>query len=187
MTTDRESNRKLRRATVFAPLVVGGRVESVGQRIASAVHLGLLTDGEQFPAEAELATQLNVSTVTLREALAHLRVQGVIETRRGRNGGSFIRSRGGAPASVLRARLLQMSSAEWRDLGDELAAIETDCAHLAAQRATPEDLDNLRRMLELLPGASTVAERYRADSRFHLAIAIASQSERLTRSELRLQ
>ncbi|MGE2730736.1 FadR/GntR family transcriptional regulator [Mycolicibacterium vaccae] len=186
MTTDADPQHRLTRQTVFSPLSDSGRVEEVGQRIASAVHLGLLVDGEQLPSEAELAAQLSVSTVTLREALVNLRAQGLIETRRGRNGGSFIRAGAGTPREALYSRLRRLSAAEWRDIGDEQMAIEAAIAFVAAERATVEDVERLHAVMELLPTATTPASRYRADSRFHLSLAVASQSERLTRSEIRL-
>ncbi|MGV9864068.1 FadR/GntR family transcriptional regulator [Rhodococcus koreensis] len=187
MTIDGDPYIKLRRETVFSPLGGGGRAESIGLRIASAVHLGLLADGEQLPSETELAAQLNVSTVTLREALVHLRAQGLIETRRGRNGGSFIRSNPAISVPMLVARLAQFSASEWRDLGDEQAAIESASAYLAAQRATSDDLERLHSLADGVAHVATPSQRYRADSRFHLAIAVVSQSERLTRSEVRIQ
>src|SRR3712207_4510864 len=62
------------RRAVFAPLDDGAlRSEAVVRRVGSAIALGLLADGEQLPTEADLATMLRVSTVTLREALAELR------------------------------------------------------------------------------------------------------------------
>lgn len=186
MTAHATSQHQLTRRTVFSPLSDSGRVEEVSQRIASAVHLGLLTDGEQLPSETELAAQLSVSTVTLREALMNLRNQGLVETRRGRNGGSFIRADTGTPAEVLRERLRSLSATEWRDLGDEQMAIEAAIAFVAAERATDEDVERLHAVMELLPVADTPAARYQADSRFHLAVAVASQSERLTRSEIRI-
>lgn len=186
MTAIPESQHQLTRRTVFSPLSDSGRVEEVSQRIATAVHLGLLADGEQLPSEAELAAQLSVSTVTLREALVHLRAQGIIETRRGRTGGSFVRTSGEAPQEVLNNRLRRLSVTEWRDLGDEQMAIEAAIAYVAAERATDEDVERLHAVMRLLPQATTPAERYQADSRFHLALAVASQSERLTRAEIRL-
>src|SRR3712207_9377203 len=81
------------RRAVFAPLDDGAlRSEAVVRRVGSAIALGLLGDGEQLPAETELATLLNVSTMTLREALAELRGLGLVATRRGRGGGSFVQA-----------------------------------------------------------------------------------------------
>ncbi len=73
---------------VFAPVDNTARVHAVVRRLSDAIALGLLGDGEQLPSETDLAAHLGVSTVTLREALMALRQQGLIETRRGRGGGS---------------------------------------------------------------------------------------------------
>src|SRR5215467_1164181 len=63
----------VRARTLFTPLDTGGRADTVTRRLAKAIRLGLLLDGERLPAESQLAGQLGVSTVTLREALATLR------------------------------------------------------------------------------------------------------------------
>src|SRR5687768_10641430 len=79
------------RNAVFAPVADGSaRREVVARRLGGAIALGLIGDGEQLPSELELATSLNVSTVTLRDALADLRARGLVVTRRGRGGGSFV-------------------------------------------------------------------------------------------------
>ena len=63
---------------VFAPLDDGAvRSDAVVRRLAGAIALGLIADGEQLPPEAELATSLRVAVVTLREALADLRRRGL--------------------------------------------------------------------------------------------------------------
>jgi GntR family transcriptional regulator, transcriptional repressor for pyruvate dehydrogenase complex len=185
--TDSDVHRKLPLETVFSSLSESARVQAVAQRISAAVHLGLLGEGEQLPSEADLASKLSVSTVTVREALVHLRAQGLIETKRGRHGGSFVRRTGGTPRDVLDKRLRTYTAAEWRDLCDEQATVEAGVAYLAAQRATREDIDRLHAVLEMLPAARSPAERYKADSQFHLALAVVSQSERLARSAIRIQ
>lgn len=175
------------RTTVFAPLTSGGRTEAVIQRITESVALGLLSDGEQLPSETELSAQLGVSTVTLREALASLREQGLVETRRGRKGGSFVRAPVDPTRAVLRQRLVSLSVTDLRDAGDELAAVSGAAARLAASRAST---DNVRRLLSLasrVEEASGPGERARADSRFHIEVAVAAASERLTRAEVSLQ
>ena len=80
------------RQAVFAPLQVEGAVERIVRRIGEAVGSGVLAEGERLPSEAELAAMLEVAPMTLRQALAVLRDAGVLETRRGRGGGSFVAS-----------------------------------------------------------------------------------------------
>src|SRR5829696_4750705 len=168
------------RHTVLAPLDRRGRVAEVERRLADAIKGGVFGDGDQLPSEAELAAQLGVATVTLREALVGLRSTGLVRTRRGRNGGTFVH----APAETAHARLLErlreLSVDDLRDLADHRAAIAGAAAALAAQRASGADL-------ERLAGAATDAERRAADARFHVEMAATTRSLRLTRAETELQ
>jgi len=180
----------VRARTVFAPLDEGGRAGTVARRLAQAITLGLLLDGERLPAETELASQFGVSPVTLREALAALREAGLVETRRGRRGGSFVRApddgEAGAQAAQLTGQLRRLSLHELRDIGDHRAAVAGTAARLAAQRALPGDVATLREHVGRLRAAGTLSERRRADARIHIEIAAAAQSPRLTREEMTL-
>lgn len=176
----------VRARTLFAPLAAGGRAETVSRQLAQAIRLGLLLDGERLPPESDLASQLGVSTVTLRDALATLRELGLVETRRGRGGGSFVCAPGERrPADLVRP-LQALSLHELRDLGDHRAAIAGAAARLAAERALESDVAALREHAARLTGAATLTERRRADTRFHVEIAAAAQSPRLTREEMGL-
>jgi DNA-binding FadR family transcriptional regulator len=176
----------VRARALFAPLDAGGRAETVARRLTQAISLGLLLDGERLPAESHLAGQFGVSPVTLREALATLRVMGLVETRRGRHGGSFVR----APQDPQRAQLERLlgllSLHELRDIGNHRAAIAGATARLAAEQALREDLDILHEHAGRLRGAGTLTERRRADARLHIEIAAVAQSPRLTREEMDL-
>lgn len=175
------------RGAVFAPVERRARVDTVVRRIGDAIELGLLADGEQLPGESELAGRLGVSTVTLREALMALRQQGLVTTRRGRGGGSFV-SRPRPPAEDrLLGRLRDWSSTELRDLGDHWAALSGTAARLAADRTEPHDLRRLRRTAEELADAGDAAARGRIYGRFHVELAAAAQSARLTRAQIALQ
>ncbi|MER5910129.1 GntR family transcriptional regulator [Streptomyces sp. NPDC001982] len=175
------------RRAVFAPVDNRARVEAVVRRLGDAIELGLLADGEQLPGESELAGQLGVSTVTLREALMALRQQGLVTTRRGRGGGSFVALPEVPGEERLRARLRGWSTEELRDLGDHWAALSGAAALLAAQRTEPEDLVQLRRTVEELDRAADAAARSRMYGRFHVELAAAAQSARLTREQVALQ
>lgn len=171
---------------LFAPLDEGGRAELVARRLVQAIRLGLLTDGEQLPAESSLASQLGVSPVTLREALASLRERGLVETRRGRGGGSFVRAPDDPDTARLEHPLQVLSLHELRDIGDHRLAIAGTVAGLAARRAVSADIGALRELAARLGTATTVTERRRADARVHIELAAAAQSPRLTREEMRL-
>ncbi|MGW1536023.1 FadR/GntR family transcriptional regulator [Streptomyces aureus] len=175
------------RRAVFTPVDNRARVETVVHRIGDAIELGLLADGEQLPGEMELAGQLGVSTVTLREALMALRQQGLVTTRRGRGGGSFVSLPEVPGEERLLARLAGWSTEELRDLGDHWAALSGAAARLAAQRTEPDDLKALRRSLDDLSAAEDAPARSRVYGRFHVELAAAAQSARLTREQVVLQ
>ncbi|HET6286953.1 MAG TPA: FCD domain-containing protein [Amycolatopsis sp.] len=174
------------RSAMFAPLDQIGRAEAVTTRLVDAITLGLLADSEQLPSEAELAAQFGVSTVTVREALVALRQQGLVETRRGRGGGSFVKTPANPSAVSWRERLRTVSLSELRDVGDHYLAIAGAAAKLAAERSSPEDIERLELATEDLRIA-TGAEASRAERQFHLEVAAAAQSPRLTREEVQLQ
>lgn len=175
----------------LSPLVAAeapmGRADEIVQRITEAIHLGLLDDGERLPVEVDLAAQFGVAPMTVREALATLRDQELIETRRGRSGGSFVRRPAGPPIDRLTARLAAMSASDLRDLFDEHTAIAGQAARLAAERAAPYMVRRLFAFTDQLGVAATLGDRIRADSRFHIEVAVASQSARLARREANLQ
>lgn len=175
------------RKAVFSPVDGRARVDTVVRRIGDAIELGLLADGEQLPGESELAGRLGVSTVTLREALMALRQQGLVTTRRGRGGGSFV-SLPEVPADDrLKTRLRGWSTEGLRDLGDHWAALSGAAARLAAQRTEPEDLHQLHRTAAEFAHAGDAAARGRLYGRFHVELAAAAQSARLTREQVALQ
>lgn len=172
---------------LVAPEAPVGRADEIVQRITEAIHLGLLDDGERLPVEVDLAAQFGVAPMTVREALATLREQELVETRRGRSGGSFVRRPAGPPVDQLAARLSAMSASDLRDLFDEHTAIAGQAARLAAERAAPYVVRRLFAFTDQLDSATTLGDRIRADSRFHIEVAVASQSARLARREANLQ
>lgn len=175
------------RAAVFAPLDPLGRAEVVTRRLSDAIALGLLHDSEQLPSETALAEQLGVSTVTVREALTVLRQRGLVETRRGRAGGSFVRAPDDAAVAVLRTRVRELSLGDVRDLCDHYAAVSGTAARLAADRASPDDVHRMDHGTDLLAAAGDAGGSRRAEGQFHVELAAAAQSARLTREEISLQ
>jgi DNA-binding FadR family transcriptional regulator len=85
---------------VWRPVRGGNAFEITVARLAQAIKLGLVAVGERLPPERELAERLQVSRVTLREAIRALREAGYLESRRGRTGGTFVLSLVGAASSA---------------------------------------------------------------------------------------
>jgi DNA-binding FadR family transcriptional regulator len=176
------------RRAVFAPLDDGsGRSEAVVRRLGSAIAMGIIVDGEQLPSEAQLAALLNVSTVTLRDALSDLRARGLVATRRGRGGGSFVRVSEESLTELSLGRLQQIGSTELRELGDVRAAVGGAAARLSADRATASEIARLREILDRLEAAADAAQQRRIESRYYIDVAAAAQSVRLTTQEIELQ
>lgn len=177
-----------------------GRADQVADRLAQAIELGLLLDGERLPKESLLAEQLGTATVTLREALATLRGRGLVETRRGRGGGSFVRRTGGGGGGVgsghtggdddagplLQRHLRGFTVVQLRELSDHRRAISGMAAFLAAQRAADDDVLRLRQRLDVFAAATSASDRRRAQTQFALEIASAGQAAALGRQELDL-
>ncbi|TAM68213.1 MAG: FadR family transcriptional regulator [Microbacteriaceae bacterium] len=191
MTSKRQAEVGLTTATMGAILSAvtnaTGRAEQITQRLAQAIQLGLILDGERFPPEADLARRLGVAPVTLREALATLRERGLVVTRRGWDGGTFAHVQVENDISLAPPRLEEFSTQEIRELGDYRRAISGMAARLAAERAMPDEIDALNLQLERLRAAANPVERRRADAQLWVVIAAASQSPRLTREEQQLR
>lgn len=175
------------RDALLTPLGSGVRSEAVARRLGSAIALGLLEDGEQLPSESQLAATLNVSTLTLRDALADLRSWGLVETRRGRSGGSFVRSSPAALARLSRNRLAEVGVSDLRELGDMHAMVAGAAARLAADRASRTETARLRDLVARMAAAGDAAELHRVESRYYIEMAAAAQSARLTRLEIEVQ
>jgi DNA-binding FadR family transcriptional regulator len=175
------------RRAVFAPLDDGAlRSEAVVRRVGSAIALGLLGDGEQLPSETDLATMLNVSTMTLREALAELRQLGLVETRRGRGGGSFVQARDDVLAGLADTRLTDLATTDLRELGDVHGAVAGAAARLAASRASRTEIARLHDIVDRLSRAGSVTGQRRSEGRFYIELAACAQSVRLTMQEMDL-
>jgi DNA-binding FadR family transcriptional regulator len=155
---------------------------AVVRRLRAAIGLGLLSDGEKLPREADLAKELQVSIFSLREALAVLRNDGLIITRPGKNGGSFVRLPK-EPLPLANDELTQLSSAELRDLGDWRQMLTCTAAGLAAQRAAQSNIERLAIYAEQVAAAEDNEEARRAYARYHFELAAATQSARLSRAE----
>lgn len=174
------------RVAAFAPIGEEGRTALVESRIGQAISVGAFTEGERLPSETELSALLGVAVVTVREALGGLRHRGLIETKRGRNGGSFVRPSHGAVEEFNAGALMGMPRVALADLGVHYEVISAACAEYACQRATPEELAVIAAILDDARPLDRASWRRRV-TEVQLELAALSQSVRLTNEHIHLQ
>jgi DNA-binding FadR family transcriptional regulator len=155
-------------------------------QIATAISLGALSVGDRLPSEAELADQFGVAVATIRKSLAELRETGLVETLRGRSGGTFVVRVPFPTDEQVRQYLAGISLVNLRDFSDERVTISRGIVHFACQRAQQPTIDNLYTAAERLMGATEPSTQASEYSRFHTEVALAAQSPRLLRNQMRL-
>lgn len=169
------------RSALLSPIEPAKATDQVIHRIAEAISSGVLKPGEQLPVESELAAQLNVAQMTLRQALAILRDLGCIETVRGRNGGSFVTQRPLEIGGIFIGETPTLD--ELQELTDFRMAIENEVTALAAMRADSKLIANIQQYVDACKhGAETGTDHWLVDNALHVSIAEASKSMRLVKA-----
>ena len=174
------------REAVFAQLADTGRAEQVAQRLTDGIVLGVLHQGERLPSEPELARRFGVALITVREGLGILREAGLVETRRGRDGGSFVVEGDSEHRALITTRLRALAQVELSDMAVFFGAILAAAAERAAERAAEGDGERLGAWLAAAD-FSTAASARTNQGGFFLEVAVLSQSARLVREQIRLQ
>ncbi|MDJ1132245.1 FadR/GntR family transcriptional regulator [Streptomyces iconiensis] len=168
-----------RLATVLRTVRAGNGFEEALEQILQIVRLGLVAEGERLPAERDLAERLGISRVTLREVLRVLAEQGIVESRRGRYGGTFVRAHHGPTDDGERLRVQAASL----DLDDTLRfreVLEAGAAELCAARGLSDgEAGRLRAALDATHEAALHGYR-RHDTLFHLTLVELAGSPSLT-------
>jgi DNA-binding FadR family transcriptional regulator len=124
---------------VLRPVREGNAFEETVERLLTVIKLGLIGPGERFPAERELAAQLGISRLTLRDAISELAQAGYVESRRGRFGGTFIIYTPPAPGQGELRRLVREDGDKLSDALTFRLAVETGAAEALAKLHAPPD------------------------------------------------
>lgn len=172
--------------TVLRPARGTNVFESTVEQLATAIRLGVLVDGDHLPPERELADRLGVARNTLRDAIAALREAGLVQTRRGRGGGTVVTYAGPSVATGEGPRpRVGMALA---DALDFRRVVEPGAARLAAlQPLSGEQRAGLVAAVHEVRVADGDSAHRLADSRLHLAVATASGSPMLVEAVTRAQ
>ncbi|GGJ82340.1 FadR/GntR family transcriptional regulator [Deinococcus aquiradiocola] len=147
--------------------------ENIAQHIQSLLHQGKLRPGDTLPSQRELAQQYGTGVAAVREAISILSAAGVVDARPGR--GTLILEAAEQPPSVNLWLGAVTSEQEALDFLDTRQALEHYTIARAARHATPEQQDELRRVLARMQAARGDPELFvQADLALHFAIARAA-------------
>jgi GntR family transcriptional regulator, transcriptional repressor for pyruvate dehydrogenase complex len=132
--------------------------------------------GDRLPSERELGEQFNVSRTVVREAVRSLVAKGVIEVRSG--SGLRVAAVDAAAVAESMSLYLRGSALDFEKVHEVRALLEVHIAGVAAERATDEDVSELRRVHERMRReAGDVESAARDDLEFHRVIARATQND----------
>ena len=175
-------------AAILRPVRGHHAFEACVEQLGTAIRLGVYPRGGFLPPERDLARMLGVSRTTLREAMAALREAGLVETRRGRGGGTVVTLKPRSPSARKAARVTDARRAAWLDALTFRRVVEPGGAELAAQADLTDDQRTLLEgALAEVSGASRAADHRQADSRFHLTVAALSGSPRVVEAVTSVQ
>jgi GntR family transcriptional regulator, transcriptional repressor for pyruvate dehydrogenase complex len=152
--------------------------QAVAEHLRTLIHHGEVGPGDRLPAERELAEQLGVARISVREAIKILQQHGYVTVRRGALGGTYVTELT-EPLAMWRMRM-RTQAGEFDDVIDFRIALETHAARLAAIRRERSDLATLRAAIAKLDQVDSGHAAFRlADSQFHRGLARAARNVRL--------
>lgn len=157
--------------------------DQVVARLVEAIARGVHPPGSRLPPEPELAAQVDVSRLTLREAIKILRDKGVLRVEHGR--GTFVNPPdlwSPLDPNLLAGRSMLAESFEGtfaEQVAEARAVLELGVAALAAQRRTHQDLERLRATVDDMRSGHDAGdlESYTvADRAFHEELLLAARN-----------
>jgi len=164
----------------FKPIKTKKIYEEIVEQIRQLISEGELRPGDKLLSERELSDRLQVSRASVREAMSALEIMGLIEVRPG--DGTFIRKTSVDSIIGPMALILSMEKDTIMELLEVRKVLEVEAAGLAAERATQEEIEEMRDALEQMSldlNEGKLGEA--ADHKFHYAIYKATRNSILLR------
>lgn len=157
---------------MFEPVTTARMSQVVVDQVRALVRAGRLSPGDKLPSEREMCDLFAVSRVTVREALRILETNGIVEIRVGAQGGAFITTPSRERVGESLADLMLLSPITALEVTEARMILEMGLIPLVVERATEEDLDDLRRLCEQARAALANDEYTMAMSgAFHMRLA----------------
>jgi GntR family transcriptional repressor for pyruvate dehydrogenase complex len=171
---------KRKRSVTVDRIAVPKPHDVLADHLRDSILKGEIPEGESLPSERDLVEQTGLSRGAVREALRTLSVEGLIQTKHGRFGGSIVMLPGHDSMATAINRFVQGRKISLRSLQETREVLEPFLARLAAERRTQEQLRELKDLHEeLVSCADNFREFALANVKWHNAVAKASGNELL--------
>lgn len=151
--------------------------EQIAEILLKYILNGGVNTGEKLPAERILATQLNVTRATLREALKKLEQLKLIVIHQGK--GVIVEDFQKASIDLIFSLLVINGQIDLKILENILEARElfgTDVAKMAARRADKKDIEQMKILMENLVKTTEPGKLQQLDFEFFRQLALASKN-----------
>ncbi|TIT59827.1 MAG: FadR family transcriptional regulator, partial [Mesorhizobium sp.] len=153
------------------PIQTTARDDAVLKALVGFVRAEALQPGERLPTERILAERLKVSRNTVREALTRWEGLGLVERRQG--SGTYLKA--AVSPDMLHLPLTLAGGNDFTSLMQTLEirrALEAEAAALCAERASPADIAEIERKLDIMEQAFRTLDGMSSeeDWEFHQAI-----------------
>jgi DNA-binding FadR family transcriptional regulator len=163
----------------FQPIADARAHERVVDQITFAIRSGAYAVGERLPSIEQMARAMDVSKPTVGEAIRVLANCGVVQSRRGVNGGVTVID-DNIPITLLKLANGR-NEANLRELLEARRPVEMEIARLSARRADEADIasmeDSIAKLAAHVGGDGEL--RLHFDHFFHYAMGRAARSELL--------
>lgn len=142
----------------------------VFEQLKKEIIIGRWKPGEKIPSENELSEMLNVSRVTVREALQTLVALDLLEKKQGE--GTFVKELSGELyIDALLPTFVNLKKSKIHSVHEYRKIIEVGAMELVVERVTEEDVEELKKILNKMNLYSNDLERFALeDLNFHLTL-----------------
>src|SRR5262245_58679413 len=159
-------------ADLFRPVSVDRISEVIVEQMRLLIREGKLVPGDRLPSERSLCERFGVSRVTVREAVRVLEASGLVEIRVGARGGAFVTQPSSERVGEGLAGLMTLAPMTAGNVTEARMVFELGILPLVVERATDEDIADLRTLVEqglsaLENGSYTMA----MSAAFHVRVA----------------
>jgi GntR family transcriptional repressor for pyruvate dehydrogenase complex len=128
----------------FKPVRADRVSQAIADQIKEAIFRKEFQVGDRLPTERQLTEQFGTSRVSVREALRTLEHSGILEIRRGADGGAFVRDPQGTFVKNFLQDMFATGNIEISQLTEARMAVEPFSASIASKRIKEDSLEQIR-------------------------------------------